>query len=139
MALSPQQVLLASQCHAVQLWPASFRPLWFMIPQQISTPSSRPVPSPIRSETQPWGRGRASQSFLGTPSPVLGTQLVPTFVIPVFIRAGISKPCPLPVFINKVLLAHTTHSFTHHLWLLLPYKDRVEQLRQRLLLLLFNH
>ena len=73
VALTLHQVLLASQCHAVQPWPASFRPLWFVIPQQISMPSSRPVPSLTRSETQPWGRERASQSFLGTPSPVLGT------------------------------------------------------------------
>ena len=68
MALTLQQVLLASQWHAVQPWPASFRPLWFVIPQQISTVSSRPLPSPTRSETQPWDRGRASQSFLGIPS-----------------------------------------------------------------------
>lgn len=43
----------------------------------------------------------------------------------------------LPVFVNKVLLAHrylhtvTSSQFTHYLWLLSHYSGRVEQLWQR--------
>lgn len=131
MALTLWQVLLTSQWQLPtgQFWPASFRPAWshdtpakFYSIQQASALFNEVLKLNLGVG---WGEGILF--LLGYPSSAL--EVVADPYICYFCALYSRDQQSLLVFVNIVLLAIATpitHNFTHRLWLLLPYKNRVE-------------